>query len=124
MALVILHREERVLLQHRDDDPRIINPGAWGLFGGHVEPDEEPEAGALREIEEELGLCLPPPLELFRRTVDEVRERFVYAAALPVPPENLTLCEGQGMALWGPEALDEPTLPPHHRVLLRDYFDW
>lgn len=33
--------------------------GQWALPGGRLDPGETPEAGALRELEEELGLTLP-----------------------------------------------------------------
>src|SRR5213082_3324237 len=85
VAGVILYREGRVLLQHRDDDPAIRWPGAWAIFGGHVEAGETPEQAARRELEEELGLRLDGDLSLVYHGEDETRERFIYAAPLPVP---------------------------------------
>src|SRR5690242_5964070 len=34
--------------------------GQWALPGGRLDPGETPEQAALRELEEELGLTLPP----------------------------------------------------------------
>lgn len=34
--------------------------GQWACPGGRLDPGETPEAAALRELEEELGLALPP----------------------------------------------------------------
>ncbi|HSN87942.1 MAG TPA: CoA pyrophosphatase [Thermoanaerobaculia bacterium] len=34
--------------------------GQWACPGGRLDPGEPPEAAALRELEEELGLALPP----------------------------------------------------------------
>ena len=118
VAGVILHREDRVLLQHRDDDPSIRFPGFWSLFSGHVEDGETPEQGALREIEEELGLTLEGPLALAYHGEDDTRERFIYEAPLPVPPEALTLREGQGMALVAREDLPAYRVVPLHREIL------
>src|SRR5690242_11784740 len=94
VAGVILHRDGKVLLQHRDDDPAIIAPGKWAIFGGHIEPGEEPVAAARREIEEELGLLLEGELRLLYHADSEGRERFFFSAPLTVPLEALTLREG------------------------------
>jgi len=118
VAGVILHREGKVLLQHRDDDPGIRFPGWWSLFSGHVEDGETPEEGARREIEEELGLVLEGPLRLAYHGTDETRERFIYEAELAVPPEALTLREGQGMALVAREDLSAYRIVPLHREIL------
>ncbi|MFN3650761.1 MAG: NUDIX hydrolase [Armatimonadota bacterium] len=118
VAGVILHRDGRVLLQHRDDRPDIVSPNLWVIFGGHLEPGEEPEAGARREIQEELGLSLEPPLELFHHDDDGNRERFFFAADLRVPIAELTLYEGQAMELLGPEEIRRYPLVPFHRELL------
>ncbi len=121
VALVILHRDGRVLLQHRDDKPEIRWPGAWAIFGGALEAGESPDQAARREMEEELGLVLAGPLALVCHEVDEDRERWVFAAPLPVPPEDLTLMEGQGMALLAPEELDDYAVVPLHRRFLAQF---
>ena len=37
--------------------------GAWQIPKGEIGPDEQPEAAALREVEEELGVSLTGPLQ-------------------------------------------------------------
>jgi 8-oxo-dGTP diphosphatase len=123
VAGVILHQNGRVLLQHRDSNPAIAWPGAWAIFGGHLEADETPEEGARREIEEELGLRLHGPLLLFFHGVYDDRERFYYTAPLPVPIDELRLTEGQGMALLSREDLAAYPVVPRHREILESYFD-
>ncbi|HEY3356043.1 MAG TPA: NUDIX domain-containing protein [Polyangia bacterium] len=122
VAGVILHRDGRVLLQHRDDDPAIRWPGFWAIFAGHLEDGETPEEGARREIEEELGLALEGPLALFHHSEDATRDRTMFVAALAVPPEALTLREGQGMALVGAAELDHYAIVPIHRAILDRFF--
>lgn len=49
-----------------DTDPQLLlikrvgrglNPGQWALPGGRVDTDETPTGAALRELDEELGIC-------------------------------------------------------------------
>lgn len=54
-AAVIEHPTLGLLLQLRDDHAPTY-PHHWGLFGGHMEADEEPEFSIWRELEEELQL--------------------------------------------------------------------
>jgi len=48
-----------ILLQERDEHP-VIDPDCWGLVGGHVDPGEEFEAAAYRELAEETEVVVPP----------------------------------------------------------------
>jgi len=56
VAALILVESEGYLMQLRDPHPDIWYPGHWGLFGGGVEPGEEPLAALARELREELEL--------------------------------------------------------------------
>jgi len=56
-GVILVDRRGWILMQERDEHPRI-DPDCWGLSGGHLEPGEEPREGALRELEEETGLRL------------------------------------------------------------------
>ncbi len=53
-CLVTVDRLDRVLLVKRSVDPK---KGWWCLPGGFMELGETPESAALRELEEETGLC-------------------------------------------------------------------
>jgi 8-oxo-dGTP pyrophosphatase MutT (NUDIX family) len=50
-AAVLLTRRASSLRRHG---------GQWALPGGRLDPGETPETAALRELEEEVGLALPP----------------------------------------------------------------
>jgi 8-oxo-dGTP diphosphatase len=56
-AGVLLVRDGEVLLIRRGAEPRR---GCWDIPGGFLDEGERPEEGAVREIEEELGLRLEP----------------------------------------------------------------
>ncbi len=115
---LIVDAQGRFLLQHRDDKPEITHPGLWGSFGGRVEPYETPEAGFLREMDEELA-WRPASHELYMTarlhspTADDAGNQivYVYAAPLDVPLEALSLNEGAGMDVFAPDALPADIVP-------------
>ncbi|SFG09434.1 ADP-ribose pyrophosphatase YjhB, NUDIX family [Desulfotomaculum arcticum] len=50
VAMIVLDKENRVLLQKRSD------VGLWGIPSGHVEPGETVAEAAIREVKEEANL--------------------------------------------------------------------
>lgn len=117
VAGVLLYTGDRVLMQHRDDKPDIIWPDHWAIFGGHLEPGEDAETGARREILEELGLELRGPLEPVYEGSDHQRHRTFFAVPLEARAEDLTLTEGQGMELLSAAELRERKVVPLHREI-------
>jgi 8-oxo-dGTP diphosphatase len=104
VALAMLQRDGRWLMQLRDEIPTIVAPGCWGLFGGHLDPGETPEQALRRELLEEIS-WQPPALE--RVMVHHIHQRtaHVFRAELSVPLEQLQLLEGKDMALVSAEEL-------------------
>ena len=98
VALALLHRDGRWLMQLRDEIPSIVAPGCWGLFGGHLDPGETPEQALRRELLEEIS-WQPPELELVMVHHIHRRTAHVFRAELSVPLAQLTLLEGLDMAL-------------------------
>lgn len=113
---LIVDRDGRFLLQHRDDKPEIANPGMWGSFGGELEPYETPDAGFLRELGEELA-WEPSRYELLRSAALDDQLVYIFVAELDVPVGQLTLGEGQAMALCAPDALPAQTVEPLRRLI-------
>jgi 8-oxo-dGTP diphosphatase len=119
---LIVDGDGRLLLQHRDDRPGVAGAGLWGLFGGHIEPGEDPARAFLREIEEELA-WRPRHFEHYLRRVVPALPRsddrgygagvvsHVFAAHLDVAPGDLTLGEGQAMGLFEVDALPNSVVP-------------
>ncbi len=103
VALAMLEREGRWLLQLRDDIEGIVHPGLWGLFGGHLDPGEKPAQAIRRELREEIG-WEADSLPFWFEHRDPRLTAHYFRGSLTVPLAELTLTEGQDMVLAG---LDE-----------------
>ncbi len=105
-VVLIEDAEGRLLMQLRDDREGIHWPGRWGLVGGGVEPGEDLETTALREIEEEIGIGLGPGLLVPFGKVRSVSQAgalvYVFGIRLDICPRNIRLAEGAGFAFLTP----------------------
>lgn len=78
--VVVFHPDGRVLLQRRSAK-KDIQPGKWDTaVGGHLDPGEDFEAAARREMKEELGIDSTLPLQVLfdsriRNTVESENTR-------------------------------------------------
>jgi 8-oxo-dGTP pyrophosphatase MutT (NUDIX family) len=129
VAIAILYQNHQFLMQLRDNNPKIIYPGYWAFFGGHLEPDETPEDAVVRELLEEIGYA-PPRITLFESVADADVIRHVFHAPLTVPVEQLTLNEGWDLGLFSVEDIQRgdrysqqarqvrPLGKPHQQILL------
>lgn len=104
-----------ILLQERDEHPRI-DPEKWGLAGGHLDPGEDFEAGAYRELEEETGVQLTPgELALFDEFTVDHRHAYgtwdrmqVFVAATTLTDADIECHEGRQIVFVDPDTV--PTL--------------
>jgi 8-oxo-dGTP pyrophosphatase MutT (NUDIX family) len=109
-GVILVDRRGWILLQERDEHPRI-DPEKWGLAGGHVDPGEDFEAAAHRELEEETGVRLPAgALHLFREFVVDHREAYgtwdvmqVFVAATDLTDADIDCREGRQIVFVDPE---------------------
>ena len=131
VAMAIIYHEGRYLMQLRDDIPGILYPGVWGLFGGHIEPGEEPQAGLKRELIEEINYSVDE-LREFRCYGDNKIIRYMFSCPLLVPIEQLQLNEGWDLALLTPQEIqrgyaysakaeEERSLGDIHRQIMLDF---
>jgi 8-oxo-dGTP diphosphatase len=63
-AILVFNKVGHVLLQKRNNIPTIQEPGKWDVWGGHCEEGETPEACAIRELREEIGVEIADPRAL------------------------------------------------------------
>ena len=108
-GVVLVDRRGRLLLQERDEHPRI-DPEKWGLVGGHLDPGEDFEPGAYRELEEETGVRLAPgTLEMWREFVVDHRAAYgtfdrmqVFVAATDLTDDDIECHEGRRIVFVEP----------------------
>lgn len=99
-GVILLTAENHIILQLRDNKPNIADPNKLSIFAGRLEPNETPEAGALREIYEETDLQ-PESLEFFTTYQTDI-ERYGRIAkshifiARNIDPQKIKIKEGQG----------------------------
>ena len=102
VAMAIIHQDGKFLMQLRDNIPEILYPGVWGLFGGHLELGENPEAGLKRELLEEINYFVDK-ITKFKCYADERIIRHIFHLPLVVTLENLELNEGWDLDLITPQ---------------------
>ena len=101
VTMAIIYQNGKFLMQLRDDIPGILYPGVWGLFGGHLELGEEPEAGLKRELIEEINYGVNKAAK-FACYADEKISRHVFHLPLTVDIADLELNEGWDLDLVAP----------------------
>lgn len=133
-GVILVDRQGRVLMQLRDDDPKIMFPGHWGLTGGAAHPDETPEQAARREVQEETGVALER-FEPFRAyyfsesgagkksaTTRTDYELYLFHAPCETSAEEMVCGEGRGLRFFAPAEMRELDIAYNHRDVLSDFF--
>ena len=133
VAIAIIYQEGKFLMQLRDNIATILYPGIWGLFGGHIEPGETPEAGVKREIGEEINYLVEKPL-FFGYYRDSKIVRHVFHFPLLVEINELNLLEGWDFGLvntadinqgccYSQQAKEKRAIGKIHRQIILDFID-
>ena len=104
------------VLQLRDENPNISEPGMWSLFGGEIEPLESAEEAIIRETQEELCITLQDyqPLCNFEH-FDMVTKQNIYFHIFESDISGLwdkcRLLEGQAVKYYCFDELEELKVP-------------
>lgn len=109
-SVALVDRRGWILLQERDEHP-VIDPERWGFPGGHVEPGEDVESAAHRELEEETGVSIEPGgLVRWAQFLVDHRESLgtwdlltLYAARCALTDADIECGEGRQMVFVDPE---------------------
>ena len=128
-AVIEIDRWGRVLLQLRDADlPPERFPDTWSLPGGMLLPGESPDAGALREFEEETGHLLETAklFKVYRKAelpTALVDIQHVYYIDADLDLDALSVNEGQGFGYFAPAELAALAMPPHSRTIVTEFVE-
>ena len=111
---ILVTPDGRYLMQLRDDKAGVSFPDTLCLFGGALEPGEDPEAGLRRELREELELEAGEMRYFTQLVFDAIyadgslRQRCFFE--VPIEPDiidGLVLHEGAAMRLMTAENMAE-----------------
>ena len=119
-----------ILLQERDEHPRI-DPEKWGLAGGHLDPGEDFESGALRELAEETGVRLAQGgARLFGEFMVDHREAYgswdrmqVFAASTTLADADIECNEGRQIIFVDPDVARDLPLTAGARSIVPAFLD-
>lgn len=128
--VILVDLEGKIILQKRDDNPKISFPGMISMFGGTINISETPMEGLKRELQEELDF-MPvdsniKKLNIYIKTkaVDGADYTINVFIIRGVEIEKLKLKEGAGFAHDFPEEIiTNPKLTRICKLAVQDFID-
>ncbi|SMX45789.1 NUDIX domain-containing protein [Actibacterium lipolyticum] len=127
-AAIVIARDssDRILMQLRDDIPKIAAPGMWCLFGGGQEGQETLAQAAQREFWEETGVMLgPDELSPFARIATAARPDgvlYAYQSLRLLTPDAIKLGEGAGFAFLTASQIENLPVVRSSRLVIEHFF--
>ena len=106
----IIHKNNKYLLQLRDNKPNISSPNTWGFFGGGVDSGETQEFALIRELDEELN-WKPKKINFFH--ADYKLNTKWFSIYCDVSINELIILEGQAMKWFKSKEVKKLNNTPH-----------
>ncbi|ACL76686.1 radical SAM protein [Ruminiclostridium cellulolyticum] len=124
-AIIIEDSQGKLLLHHRDCNPKIKYPGTWVLFGGGKEFGETPEQAIRRELMEELNLDISNFIfygNYHYNDEEEEHLQFVYHMKMDLDISRVNLNEGAGLGYFSRDEINKLQLGFNIRDIVEDFF--
>ena len=104
----IIIKEEKFLLQLRDNKTTISYPNHWSFFGGEVDENETEEQALIRELVEEIS-WKPNNFSYYSTFIDLSTKAIVklFLINFEMTHSNLSLNEGQRMKWFGIDEIQD-----------------
>jgi len=127
-GILLVDRRGWVLLQERDEHP-AIDPEKWGLVGGHLDPGEEYEPAAYRELAEETEIVVAPGGLAFWKVfeVDHTEaygtldRMAVYVAQVGLTDADVVCHEGRQIVFVDPSTVGDLPLTKAGEAILPEF---
>lgn len=120
--IIILNSQQQVLLVLRDNKSSIPFPNTWALLGGYLEENETPEVAIRRELVEELEIELGE-VNFFKSYFWEECDEHIFWTRLDLDISQIQLQEGQKLAYFSREELNQLEFASHYDQILSEFFE-
>jgi 8-oxo-dGTP diphosphatase len=119
--LILVNSRDEVLLQLRDDIATIPYPNTWRLPGGHIEGDESPEGCLVREMQEDMGICLENLTKFMEIHYPDEAEYF-FSAQMDFDVGDVELKEGQAINWVPPDTVHHLPMAHNDGLVIETFF--
>ena len=121
-GIILLNRNNEVLLLLRDNKIDIPFPNMWDIPGGKVEEGEFPEQAIRREMKEEIGLANLGEINLFKIIPSENLTDNIFWKRLDLNTEVIDLKEGQRIEYFNLERIRKTKLAFNYNEVLESFY--
>ncbi len=122
VVILLENTHGQIAFQLRDDNPDILYPNYWGLFGGWMEVGESPQQAAVREVREELGyLVNPSSLVYLTVYIDGEVTSHLFHYSVADDLQDVTLMEGRAIRFMTLADIEKQRVIPRHQAMLKWY---